>query len=70
MYRKKILSLANKYPKEELISCQELMANLVEEKQMAETLSKKIPKSVLSENRAFDRRKLIDKSRYVWDKLN
>lgn len=45
------------------------MASLVEEKQLAETLTKKIPKSVLSENRAFDRRKIIDKSRYVWNKL-
>jgi len=42
------------------------MSNLVEQKQLADTLNKKIPKSVLSDNRAFDRRKLIDKSRYVW----
>lgn len=33
-------------------------------------LNKKIPKSVLSDNRAFDRRKLIQQSQYVWDKLN
>lgn len=35
------------------------MSEIVEQKQLAEMLNKKIPKTVLSDNRAFDRRKLI-----------
>lgn len=39
------------------------MKNLLEQKQLHKTLSEKIPKKILSENRSFDRRRIIDQNK-------
>jgi hypothetical protein len=46
------------------------MSHLLEQRQISSTLTSKISNAVFSENRAFDRRVIIDKSRQVWKEIN
>lgn len=46
------------------------MTRLIEQRQIATTLTGKVNSLVFSENRAFDRRIIIDKHRQLWKEIN
>jgi hypothetical protein len=46
------------------------MSQILEQKQLAQTLSSKVNKAIYSENRAFDRRVILDKNEQIWKELN
>ena len=67
-YRKKILSLRT-VEEVEGINPQKLMTQILEQKQLASTLQSKVNKSIYSENRAFDRRVILDKNEQIWKEI-
>jgi hypothetical protein len=42
------------------------MSQMLEQKQLSNTLLSKVNKSIYSENRAFDRRVVLDRNAQVW----
>ena len=46
------------------------MSQLMEQRQIGATLTTKISNALFSENRAFDRRVIIDKHRQLWKEIN
>ena len=54
----------------EIINPQQLMSQLLEQRQIASTLTSKVSQAVFSENRAFDRRVIIDRHRQLWKEIN
>ena len=66
IYLRKLAKLQTKTVEEEdkfNIEHQLAMKSLMEQKQLHKTLSEKIPKKILSENRSFDRRRIIDQNK-------
>lgn len=49
---------------------QKTMKDFIQQKQLSESVSRKIPQALLSENRAFDRRRLIDRNQEIWAELD
>lgn len=45
------------------------MSQILEQKQLATTLQSKVNKSIYSENRAFDRRVILDKNAEIWKEI-
>jgi hypothetical protein len=68
-YRQKILSLQAE-SEGEAINPQQLMSQLMEQRQIANTLTSKVSSALFTENRAFDRRVIIDKHRQLWKEIS
>lgn len=45
------------------------MSELMQQKQLGETLTHKVNKVIYSENRAFDRRVILEKNAQIWKEL-
>ena len=45
------------------------MSMILDQKQIANTLQNKVSKNIFSENRAFDRRVILDKNTQIWKEI-
>lgn len=63
IYLKKLTKLRTKSINPVLADLhQNLIRNFMEQSQLSATLAEKVPKAILGENRAFDRRRIIDRN--------